>query len=393
MPDFRSFFQAGNLLWLAATMALVKVLHELGHLLACKHFGAECHELGLMFLLFTPSLYCDVSDAWTLPTKWQRIAVSAAGVYVEVFVAAVCTFVWWSSEPGLLNSLCLNVMFICSVSTLVFNGNPLMRFDGYYVLSDLLEVPNLQTRSRSALSRLLTRWSLGRELAGPGMAAGDRPTLLVCYALAAIANRWLVVVGTFFFLHAVLKPHRLESLAYAFMFVAVLGMLAAPVWRGSQLLVNPLWRRRIRRGRVFVLVCLGAALVAAIVLLPLPCRVQAPSVTAGRCSSGLRCRTGDAPGSALCGDGGRARGDSGLRRRLGHRAGDRETEQRAAAAAVPHPVPGNGAWGGSAGRRAAAFRPQTVGGIGRTTSRTAPTGEAAHADGAGRRDGHRMRRV
>ncbi|MCY2987774.1 MAG: HlyD family efflux transporter periplasmic adaptor subunit [Planctomycetota bacterium] len=276
LPDFRSFFQAGNLLWLVVTMALIKVLHELGHLLACQHFGAECHELGLMFLVFTPSLYCDVSDAWTLPNKWQRIAVSAAGVYVEVFLAAVCTFLWWFSEPGLLNSLCLNVMFVCSVSTLVFNGNPLMRFDGYYVLSDLLEVPNLQSRSRSALSRLLTWWSLGVDLPSERGFAGERNALLVGYALAAIANRWLVVVGTFFFLNAVLKPYRLEALAQAFMLVAVLGMLAAPAWRGSQLLLNPLWRRRIRRGRVLASLSLVLAVVAVIVLLPLPCRIQAP---------------------------------------------------------------------------------------------------------------------
>lgn len=276
LPDFRNFFQAGNLLWVAATMALVKVLHELGHLLACHRFGAECHELGLMFLVFTPSLYCDVSDAWTLPNKWQRIAVSAAGVYVEVFLAAVATFLWWFSEPGLLNSLCLNVMFVCSVSTIVFNGNPLMRFDGYYVLADLLEIPNLQTRSRSALSRFLTWWALGVNLPSERGFAGERNALLMGYGLGAIANRWLVVVGTFFFLNAVLKPYRLESLAYAFMLVAVLGMLAIPAWRGSQLFLNPVLRRRTRRGRVLASLSLVLAVVAAIVLLPLPCRVQAP---------------------------------------------------------------------------------------------------------------------
>ena len=81
-------------------MAVVKVLHEFGHGLSCKHFGGECHEMGVMLLVFTPCLYCNVSDSWMLPNKWHRAAIGAAGMYVELFLASIATFVWWFSEPG-----------------------------------------------------------------------------------------------------------------------------------------------------------------------------------------------------------------------------------------------------------------------------------------------------
>ena len=115
-----------------------KVFHELGHALICKHFGGECHQIGPMLLVFTPALYCDTSDSWMLPSRWQRAAVGMAGVATEILLAAVATMVWVSTAPGLTHYIAMNVMLVCSVSTLLFNANPLLRYDGYYVLSDHL---------------------------------------------------------------------------------------------------------------------------------------------------------------------------------------------------------------------------------------------------------------
>src|SRR5206468_11742270 len=146
---------AKNWIYLGGTLAITKVIHEFGHGLSCKHFGGECHEMGVMLLVMTPCLYCNVSDSWMLPNKWHRAAIGAAGMYIELVMASIATFLWWFSEPGLLNNVCLAVMFVCSVTTLVFNANPLMRYDGYYILADLLEIPNLRQKAGQVLSRTL----------------------------------------------------------------------------------------------------------------------------------------------------------------------------------------------------------------------------------------------
>ena len=101
-PTFHQFFDAKNWIYLGVTLAVTKVIHEFGHGLTCKHFGGECHEMGVMFLVLTPCLYCNVSDSWMLPNKWQRASIGAAGMYVEIVIASICTFLWWFSEPGLL---------------------------------------------------------------------------------------------------------------------------------------------------------------------------------------------------------------------------------------------------------------------------------------------------
>src|SRR5262245_65713526 len=98
-----------------------------------------------------------------LPSKWERMAIGAAGMYVELVLASVCTFLWWFSQPGFVNYLCLYIMFVCSVSTVMFNANPLLRYDGYYILSDYLEIPNLRQKAGAVLQRTAGWWCLGLE--------------------------------------------------------------------------------------------------------------------------------------------------------------------------------------------------------------------------------------
>src|SRR5207237_5512542 len=122
-------------------------------------------EMGALFLVFSPCLYCNVSDSWTLPSKWRRIIISFAGIYVELVIAALATWIWWNAPDGSVTanvSLC--VMVLCSVSTFVFNANPLMRFDGYYIMADWLEIPNLRDRSNRLLKNLTCEHALGMEV-------------------------------------------------------------------------------------------------------------------------------------------------------------------------------------------------------------------------------------
>src|SRR5690606_21611783 len=116
MQSVHAFFSPRNLLWMWVALGLVKVLHEFGHGLACAHFGGECHSMGVLFMLFSPGMYCTVTDTWMLPNKWHRIWISAAGIYVELLLASLATWVWWLTAPGLVHSLAFSVMFLCSVN-------------------------------------------------------------------------------------------------------------------------------------------------------------------------------------------------------------------------------------------------------------------------------------
>ena len=154
-----------------------------------------------MFLVFTPCLYCNVSDSWMLPSKWKRAFIGAAGMYVELFLASVATFLWWFSQPGLLNQISLSVMFICSVSTILFNGNPLLRFDGYYILMDLLEIPNLRQKSTEVLKRFVVQYCLGIEQPENPFLPQRHQFLFGLFTIAAGLYRWVVVFGICWFLN------------------------------------------------------------------------------------------------------------------------------------------------------------------------------------------------
>ena len=167
-----------NLPWLFLAIGCVKILHELGHAMTCKHFGGEVHEMGFMLLVFSPCLYCDVSDAWRLRSKWQRIAVSAAGMIVELVLAALATIVWWYAQPGVVQLVALNIMIICTVNTLLINGNPLMRYDGYFIFSDLVETPNLWQRSREAFRYFWSDWLLGQPVVEDPLIPINKPLAL-----------------------------------------------------------------------------------------------------------------------------------------------------------------------------------------------------------------------
>ena len=278
LPEFGVFFGPHNLFWIAISLGGVKVLHELGHGLTCKRFGGECHELGVMFLVFTPCLYCNVSDAWMLRSKWKRAAIGAAGIYVEVILASVCTFLWFFSEPGLLNTICLNVMFVCSVGTVLFNGNPLLRYDGYYVLSDIIEVPNMGQQSNNLLKHWLARWFLGIELFNRRALPQQKHGFLAVYSVAAIVYRLFLVTAILWFVYQLLKPYGLQVAAQVLALTVVSGMFILPIGRGLKFLTDPMRNRDVKRVRFLILATATAAVLAGVFLIPLPCRVSAPAV-------------------------------------------------------------------------------------------------------------------
>ena len=151
-PAAKDAINPSNWLYLWAVFVGIKAIHELGHAFSCRRFGGECHELGIMLLVLVPTPYVDASSAWAFPSRWKRVFVGhAAGMIVELFVAAaLCSIVWRntnSTSYPLVHQLAYNAMLIASVSTILFNANPLLRYDGYYILSDWLEIPNLRMKS------------------------------------------------------------------------------------------------------------------------------------------------------------------------------------------------------------------------------------------------------
>lgn len=191
---------------LYASFVLVKVFHEFGHAFACKKFGrasgsgGEVHVMGLMFLVFTPLPYVDASSAWALRRTYHRVVVGAGGMLVELGIAAVAAIVW--SQTGAntaIHAICYNVMFIASVSSLLFNGNPLLRYDGYYIFSDLLEIPNLAQRSKEYLYYLVKRYVWGvRNPRDPSHTRGEKGWLFF-YAIASTVYRVFISVAILLF--------------------------------------------------------------------------------------------------------------------------------------------------------------------------------------------------
>jgi putative peptide zinc metalloprotease protein len=182
-----------NLFLLWFIYPVVKSLHELGHAYLAKKYGGEVHEIGIMFLVLVPVPYVDVSSAWGFRDKRQRMAVGAAGIAVEMFLGSLALFVWLTVEVGAAHAIAYNVILISGVSTLLFNGNPLLRFDGYYVLSDALEIPNLGARSNQYLGYLIQRYLLGvRDADSPANIDWERGWF-VAYGVSAFFYRLYIM--------------------------------------------------------------------------------------------------------------------------------------------------------------------------------------------------------
>jgi putative peptide zinc metalloprotease protein len=278
LPELSAFVDPRNLVWLLLAIGVVKVLHEFGHAMACKYFGGEVHEMGFMLLVFSPCLYCDVSDAWRFPSKWQRIAVSAAGMLVELMLASAATIIWWYAQPGVVQLVALNIMIICTVNTLLINGNPLMRYDGYYIFSDLMETPNLFQRSREAFRHFWSDWLLGQPTDDDPLIPAGKRSWLAAYAICSKVYMVVIGVTIVWGLVKVLHPYHLENLAYAVGLTVFGGALVSPVSAAVELVRNPVRRAEVRTGRLSLLVAIGLAAVVAVLAIPVDYNVRAPLV-------------------------------------------------------------------------------------------------------------------
>ncbi|KAA1261405.1 putative peptide zinc metalloprotease protein YydH [Rubripirellula obstinata] len=271
LPTFQQFFAADRWLILAATMGIVKVIHEFGHGLSCKKFGGECHEIGFMLLVFTPCLYCNVSDSWMLPNKWKRVWIGAAGIYVEMILASVAAFVWYFTENGTtINDLCLNMMFLNVVSTVLVNGNPLLRFDGYYILMDALEIPNLRQKSTEVLKRWFQKTCLGLELQDDPFLPTRGKFMFAMFTIASVIYRWVVVFSIVWFVIKVLEPYGLQAVGRMVAVVGFFGLVAQPVKQTWKFCRTPGRLSKVKRKPLLTSLAIFAAIIAGVCYIPLP---------------------------------------------------------------------------------------------------------------------------
>jgi putative peptide zinc metalloprotease protein len=270
LPAYQEFFTWNSVLYMWLSLGVVKIIHEFGHGLSCKAFKGECHEMGVLLMCLSPALYANVTDAWTLADKWKRIIISFAGIYVELVIAAIATFVWWYTPAyPTANNIALCIMVLCSVSTIMFNANPLMRFDGYYMLADWLEVPNLREKANRFLNNLFLSKGLGIEVPPEPYMAPGRKWLFVIYAIASWVYRWVVTFSILWFLADFLGP-KLKVLSQM---LAIMSLASLFVWPAYKVVKNIRQRGRLpdmKAARVYVTLGALAALLLAFFFLPLP---------------------------------------------------------------------------------------------------------------------------
>ncbi len=226
----------GNLILLYLAFVLVKVCHEFSHAFACKKLGrlnrssGEVHSMGVMFLVLFPLPYVDASSAWAFRNKWHRAIVGMAGVMAELAAASIAAIIWAQTSTGTVHIITYNVIFVASVSTILFNGNPLLRFDAYYVLCDVLEIPNLAQRSRNYIYYLVKRYAWGtRKLQNPAYGSGE-VFWFVFYGTTSTLYRIYISIRILLFLNHRL-PEQLFILVPLFAIAAITGWLLAPLGR------------------------------------------------------------------------------------------------------------------------------------------------------------------
>lgn len=262
-----------NLLLLALLFPVIKMLHELGHGLATKVWGGGVHEMGVMFLVFAPLPYVNASSASAFHSKYRRAIVGAAGMLVEAFLAALAIYVWLLVEPGLVRAIAFNVIFIAGISTLIVNGNPLLRFDGYFILCDLIEMPNLAQRGQKYYRYLADRYLFGaRDIEAPQESSAEKRWLAV-YTVASWVYRILVMIAIILFVAG-------EFFIFGVLIAlwGVITTIALPVWKAvKHVRESPtLHRNRAHAVRVSLSLLAGAVLAASFI--PMPLRTQAEGV-------------------------------------------------------------------------------------------------------------------
>jgi putative peptide zinc metalloprotease protein len=262
-----------NLVLLWITFPFVKAFHEFGHAFAVKAFGGEVHEMGIMILVLTPVPYVDASAASAFRNKWERMLAGAAGMAVEIFIAAIALFLWIHAQPGAMRAVLYNVIFIAGVSSLLFNGNPLLRYDAYYMLVDLLEIPNLGPRGLRYLGYLMQRYAFGIPDAEPPLSAPGERAWFIIYSIASFAYRIFIYFSIVFFIAGKFFVAGVLLAGWA-----VISMLIYPAGKSLKFLLSSPRLQKKRLRAFFATALIVAAVGGLVFFVPVPLSTRAEGV-------------------------------------------------------------------------------------------------------------------
>lgn len=275
-----------NIALVMAVYPIIKSLHELGHAFATKVWGGEVHEVGVMLLVFIPVLYVDASASTAYRQKHRRIIVGAAGILVETTLAAIAVIVWIYASPGVGRTVAFNVILIGGVSTILFNGNPLLRFDGYYIFSDLIEVPNLSTRSNAYFFYLIQKYLFKIENLDTPVAEPGEAKWLIGYAVLSTVYRMFVSFGIALFLST-----RMMVIGIVMAIWALTTIVVFPLFKGVKFLATSPRLRGQRKRAFWVIGGLVAAAWILLFIIPLPYATVAEGVVIVPDKAEVRART------------------------------------------------------------------------------------------------------
>ncbi|MGH8738404.1 MAG: PqqD family peptide modification chaperone [Burkholderiales bacterium] len=261
-----------NLLLMWLTFPLLKLLHEFGHACATKAWGGEVHEMGVMLLVLMPIPYVDATAASAFRATRRRVLVGAAGMVVEVFIASLALFLWLDVQPGVFRAVLYNVMLIAGVSTVFFNANPLLRYDGYYILSDLIQIPNLRNRAQQYLAHLAETRLFGLKLPELDASRGEK-RWFVFFAIASFLYRTFVMLAIALF---IASQYMIIGVLLALW--ALFASFVIPVAKGIGYLAAHARLRRNRMRALGVSAALVGALAALLFLVPVPLWSRAEGV-------------------------------------------------------------------------------------------------------------------
>jgi putative peptide zinc metalloprotease protein len=264
---------AQNLTLLALLYIPVKVLHELGHGAATKRWGGAVTDMGVMFLVFAPVPYVDSSSSSAFPERSRRAVVAAAGMLVETFVAAIALYFWVMLEPGLARAVAFNVMLIAGVSTVLVNGNPLLRFDGYFIFCDLIDMPNLAQRGQRYCTYLVDRYLFrAHGLDEPADSPAER-RWMVGYTVTSWCYRILITIGIILFI-----ADQFFIFGVLLALWALFQFLGMPIYKAIKHIRTSPTLARVRGRATRLALGAVAALVLTAFLVPLPLRTQVEGV-------------------------------------------------------------------------------------------------------------------